>query len=1210
MYPRGPDPRFGRGIPIDFRILGPLEAHAGRALPLGGAKQRALLALLLLRRNEAVSTDDLIDGLWGEAPPATAAKAVQVYVSRLRRLLGPAPSGHGRLCTRAPGYLLELSPGELDLQRFETLVEEAQQATAGGDPAAAADALRRGLALWRGPPLADLAFEPFAQAAAARLEEQRLAALESRVEADLAAGRAPELVGELSALVREHPYRERLRRQLVLALYRSDRQAEALEAHRAARRALMDELGIEPSAGLAELEQAILRHDPALALPAPDMWAAPPPAPVPGGAAPDGHRPSPRSLLAQDIVGREGVLERLDWLLEAGARAGQVIAIAGEAGLGKTRLATALRARAQERGRLVLMGRASPLEAALPLGVLQDALRGERRTWPGAPVPDDPLAAAFPGLLLPELGVAERAPELDGGALFEAAARYLRARAAPAGLVLVLEDLHWADPTSHALAAYLARTTRDAPILLALTYRQDEAPAGSSLDALRHELSRERLGEEVRLAPLGPEDVALMLRDILGAELDGALLAMVARASGGNPFVVEELVRDAVAQGTLDPAHGRWPLEGPIAIPGTVQEMLLRRVRALGAGDRELLRWAALLGERFDPGLLALLGERSERATLQALGRLSEAALVADGPEGGDGRLAFRHALTREAVLGELLGPERRRRHARVLEVAEALPGAASGLPLEEMLEHALGAGDRAKSLEYSVQAANRAVDLGGYQEARSQYERALALWRPDDGPATKAGLLMRLGYLTSHVGGGLLMWVRQERSRRHFDEALRLYEEIGDTPSAALALAGSVWSRQKTDVLDDLRRAREGLGPDAAPDAVCQILCRLADREFLVGYPRAALRTSAEGLALLEVQAGGGDPSQFPRRVQLRRSFRLTSAAATWWLGDHASGRATMLALTDDALAGNDHLLAALTFNYLARQSIDWPPDAWRYAQRGIELAGGHGLSSTAAWLAHLRAQAHVQQGEWEAAGALLDRAEAHLAEMPDQPFLRLALSLVRGEIALGRGRPESAVHLLEPLLPELAERQGRIHRRMVRTGLARALLAQDDPGGARAALAPLVDRWERAEEGPFALSALLPMAAVEVADALGDADEAARWSAELAALGAGPRADYARGLAELTARRPRGGPAIEDAARAVEGDRRLWEGAWMRIAGADAALRAGDADQAADLAAAALVRFRAMESEGWCRRSEGLLRRLGRGPPTSGTSRGTALG
>ncbi|HEX2504165.1 MAG TPA: BTAD domain-containing putative transcriptional regulator, partial [Miltoncostaeaceae bacterium] len=302
---------------MEFLILGPLEARAdGRALALGGAKQRALLALLLLHRNEVVSTDRLIDGLWGEAPPATAAKVVQVYVSRLRKLLGPSAADGGRLVTRPPGYVLQLAPDELDLDRFEALVERAGRAMASGDPAAASAALGRGLALWRGPPLADLAFEPFAQAAAARLEEQRLAALEGRIEADLALGRAPELIGELAALVGGHPLRERLRRSLVLALYRAGRQAEALEAYRAGRRALVDDLGIEPSPELAELERAILRHDPALALPPPPPPPAAAPAspaapePPPPQRAPEGERKHVTVLFC-DIVGSTALMERL-----------------------------------------------------------------------------------------------------------------------------------------------------------------------------------------------------------------------------------------------------------------------------------------------------------------------------------------------------------------------------------------------------------------------------------------------------------------------------------------------------------------------------------------------------------------------------------------------------------------------------------------------------------------------------------------------------------------------------------------------------------------------------------------------------------------------------------------------------------------------------------------------------------------------------------
>jgi DNA-binding SARP family transcriptional activator len=256
---------------MEFRLLGPLEvAEHDRLLVLGGIKPRSLLALLLLHANEVVSADRLIDELWGDEPPATVAKSVQVHVSRLRKELG-----EGRLVTRAPGYVLHVDPSELDLARFERLIGEARNA----DPEAARRSCARPLELWRGPALADLAYEAFAQTEIARLEELRLAALEQRIDADLATGRHAEGVGELEALVAGYPLRERLRCQLMLALYRSGRQAEALGAYRAARRVLSEELGLEPSEELRRLEQAILRHDPALE-PAASSSAAPDSTPI------------------------------------------------------------------------------------------------------------------------------------------------------------------------------------------------------------------------------------------------------------------------------------------------------------------------------------------------------------------------------------------------------------------------------------------------------------------------------------------------------------------------------------------------------------------------------------------------------------------------------------------------------------------------------------------------------------------------------------------------------------------------------------------------------------------------------------------------------------------------------------------------------------------------------------------------------------------
>jgi DNA-binding SARP family transcriptional activator len=239
---------------MEFAILGAVEARAdGAALPLGGPKQRALLALLLLHANEAVSRDRLIAGLWGEDPPPSASQSLDSYVSRLRRVLGAE-----RVVRRPPGYLVAVAPGELDLERFETTLARAR---ANGDAPAL---LREALAIWRGPALADVLYEPFANAESERLEQRRLVALEERIDADLAAGAGAALVPELDALAEQHPLRERLLGQRMVALYRAGRQADALAAMQEARHRLADELGIDPGPQLRELERRILVQDPSL----------------------------------------------------------------------------------------------------------------------------------------------------------------------------------------------------------------------------------------------------------------------------------------------------------------------------------------------------------------------------------------------------------------------------------------------------------------------------------------------------------------------------------------------------------------------------------------------------------------------------------------------------------------------------------------------------------------------------------------------------------------------------------------------------------------------------------------------------------------------------------------------------------------------------------------------------------------------------------
>src|SRR6266511_2025416 len=302
-----------------FSLLGPLSVtRDGAPIALGGQKRRALLAVLLLDANHVVSRDRLIDALWGEEPPDTARNTIQVYVSQLRKLLP-----EGVLETAAPGYKLVIEPEAVDLFEFMRLSEEGRTALGTGDAAGAADALRAALALWRGAPLADFAWEPFAQTEIVRLEELRLAALEDRIEADLSLGRHGQLIAELERLVAEHPLRERLRGQLMLALYRSGRQADALAVYQRARRTMVDELGIEPGESLRRLERSILAHDPSLNAPQ-------------AGATSPRRVPTPPTPL----LGRERELAALaDLVRNEDTR---LVTLTGTGGIGKTRLALEL----------------------------------------------------------------------------------------------------------------------------------------------------------------------------------------------------------------------------------------------------------------------------------------------------------------------------------------------------------------------------------------------------------------------------------------------------------------------------------------------------------------------------------------------------------------------------------------------------------------------------------------------------------------------------------------------------------------------------------------------------------------------------------------------------------------------------------------------------------------------------------------------------
>jgi predicted ATPase/DNA-binding SARP family transcriptional activator len=311
---------------MEFQILGPLEVVAGgQNLRLGGPKRRALLALLLTHANRVVSVDRLRDGLWGGAPPDGAAANIQVYVSQLRKQLEPnrkPTAPYEILVSQPPGYVLRVDPDQLDLYRFEQLKDAGTSALTAGDAEVAAASLRQALDLWRGPALAEFAAETWALGEAGRMNEMRLQAVELRIDADLALGRHTDLIAELEPLVAEHPLRERLRGQLMVALYRSGRQGEASDVFQRTREKLVEELGMEPGPGLQKLLKQILKQDPELTLPTPTPRPPPPP---------PGRLPTPLTRL----IGREAELKEVQGLVSSS----RLVSLLGVGGVGKTRLA-------------------------------------------------------------------------------------------------------------------------------------------------------------------------------------------------------------------------------------------------------------------------------------------------------------------------------------------------------------------------------------------------------------------------------------------------------------------------------------------------------------------------------------------------------------------------------------------------------------------------------------------------------------------------------------------------------------------------------------------------------------------------------------------------------------------------------------------------------------------------------------------------------
>jgi DNA-binding SARP family transcriptional activator len=653
---------------MHFGVLGPLEVRDddGNLVELGGRQPRVMVAALLLGAGRAVPVESLIDAVWGDSPPSSAAGTLQSYVSRLRRRLGA-----DAIVFEPAGYRLVVDHDQVDFRRFEALADRGSNLLERGELDQARTVLLEAEALWRGPALSDLAELEFATGTASRLDLRRLTTIEDRIEAELRLGRHTTVVDELGALVAANPLRERLQAQLALAQYRAGRQADALRSIADASRTLREELGIEPSPELRELEARILAHDPTLELRPPASPPPPvnaPPVGAPPGTAPDAPPPAePRAGPGSDrLVGRESELAELVSAFDESTTSARFIVIEGEPGIGKTRLTDELRSITTARGAMAVWGRSDEGGAApalwpwlVPLRVLAERTED---------VPDE-VAELLRGQTPMSAGQAQ-STQFDR---FEAVAGWLAAIARRVPLVLLLDDLQWADETSLELLTFLAGRL-DAGVTIVGTMRQLEVGRRDAATDALAAIARRPGSRRLVLRGLSAADTATLLDVAANRAVDQSAAATIHARAEGNPFYAIELARLLDEEGV-----------GSRDVPGSVGDVIRRRLAGLPDGTTELLRTAAVVGRDVDLALLARTADADLDDVLDALDPAVAHRLLVEVPE-RPMELRFSHALVREVLLEDLTALRRARLHLRV---ADAIEAAGAGTDDAEILaEH------------------------------------------------------------------------------------------------------------------------------------------------------------------------------------------------------------------------------------------------------------------------------------------------------------------------------------------------------------------------------------------------------------------------------------------------------------------------------------------------------------------------------------------
>jgi DNA-binding SARP family transcriptional activator len=894
--------------PLRLVVLGAGGAFRdGTPLDLGGRRQRGVLALLIAARGQIVSADRLINLVWRDEPPARASGVLQAYVSHLRRALEPdrpARDRTGLIVSAAPGYGLRAEAVSVDAWQFEEAVR--RWASPDAEPGAAMDGLTRALRLWRGTPYGDHPDEPWALAEHARLDELRLAALEALCRAQLHLGAAHAVVADAETLLIENPLREEAWRLLVLALYRSGRQGDALAALRRARAVLTDTLGVDPGPALRGLEADVLAQAPHLLveptvtpLAAPALVTSAPVTSAPVTSTPVTSAPSGAPIpiavpLGPALFGRERE-ERV--LLAAADRAqsgATVVLLEGPAGSGKSALVEALAGYLGRQGWATAWGRCPEVDGAPALYPWAELLR---ILPPGPHEPAlDPLMSEDAE---PDHGALGNGA-LDNGTdpaarrfrLHRAFARRLRAAAADTALLVVLDDVHRADEASLALLRDLLPDLRTAPVLLVAAYRPEETHAG--LTEVLGALARQ---DPVRLevGPLPADAVEELLCALADRPLDAAELRAAVLRSDGNPFHVTELGRLLASGGPVD------------QVPSGVRHVVKRRTSRLPDQTLTILRVAAVLGRNVSTEVLLRASGLAEDDALDAI----ETALVAGFLQADGADLRFSHVLVRDALYEELSPPRRTRLHRLLATTLESVdPHAVFALAYHH---HLAGPGHAAPAARWAALAAEQAERRQAHVEAAALWRRAAdSAYAAAQPAADRLALLLRLIRALAWCGD-----VAQVRTVRA--EAIDLARESGDERLLLAALTAwqvpMPWTQRRylqvDRILIDLaERALEATADDR-PDLRCRLLCLLVGELDGEGDPRTAAR-AAEAVAAAE-QTQDPQLLTLALNAQLRACYehndlrgRLAVAYRVAELGDRADLPATSLLGHQAALAAH----------------------------------------------------------------------------------------------------------------------------------------------------------------------------------------------------------------------------------------------------------------------------------------------------------------